>query len=216
MPGVCTAASAHSPTATLCSAPAGGPQPHAHRAHPQARPIRHSLRHVHVPHPHMLLLCPAPPAPPGPHTSRVLWAGAGSRSVGDWSNTHKHTHTHTNNTNARITFTAFALAFPYYAFQHKHALQRSLATAKREWMRQVWAGEGEAAAALRLPLARAVPRRRVSLAEFAWATCMVGIALGGWVDAWVRWAGQVGWGLRWCVGAVVIASSKTREGSSSP
>ncbi|KAG2424774.1 hypothetical protein HXX76_014198 [Chlamydomonas incerta] len=49
---------------------------------------------------------------------------------------------------------------------------RALASAKREWLRQVWAGEGPAAA-LRLPLARAVPRRVVGLREFAWATCMV-------------------------------------------
>ncbi|GFR49995.1 hypothetical protein Agub_g12141, partial [Astrephomene gubernaculifera] len=46
---------------------------------------------------------------------------------------------------------------------------RLLASSKREWMRRVWSGE----AAVRLPLARAVPRRHVSLQEFAWATCMV-------------------------------------------
>ncbi|PNH04379.1 hypothetical protein TSOC_009463 [Tetrabaena socialis] len=46
---------------------------------------------------------------------------------------------------------------------------RRLAAQKREWMRQVWSG----AASVRLPLARAVPRRQVGLAEFAWATCMV-------------------------------------------
>ncbi|KXZ50768.1 hypothetical protein GPECTOR_15g453 [Gonium pectorale] len=43
---------------------------------------------------------------------------------------------------------------------------RDLASAKREWMRAVWAGEG-AGGAVRLPLARALPRRAVSLAEFA-------------------------------------------------
>lgn len=56
--------------------------------------------------------------------------------------------------------------------------QRRLAEAKREWMRAVWSGTAPTAPG-RLSLARAVPRRAVSLQEFAWATCMVGWA--GWV-----------------------------------
>lgn len=49
---------------------------------------------------------------------------------------------------------------------------RRLAEAKREWMRTVWSGTAPTAPG-RLSLARAVPRRAVSLREFAWATCMV-------------------------------------------